>query len=334
MTRTAWILAGLFVVIMGVIVFMLVRDDETRPSTTTIATTTTLAGTTTPEAGPSSTVGGDTTTTAESVTTTLATTTTVPATTTTTAAVEGNWSQTPLVATGFGALGWWDGAAWVQVETGATLPVAGGEDYQVAVLGEEGIIAGGAPTTLCEPLNNPGVVLDNEQILGDWPGPLGVAVSAPWIVVPHLVEEIEDDGTYAAFAAELLAERGLDVPDPPIKQLLQMDLQGDGVNEVVVVAEDVTDGLFAEDGDYSIAFLRTTVQGEVRTAILGESVIVTATDPVVNSYSVGAVADLNGDGKMEIVLTTAYYEGIGVEVWEYVDDDLGPVPQISAGCGA
>ncbi|MGH8951857.1 MAG: hypothetical protein ACRDX9_10555 [Acidimicrobiia bacterium] len=333
MTRTAWILAGLFVVIVGVIVFMLVRDDETSPSTTTLATTTTLDGTTTPESGPTTTAGAETTTT-ESVTTTLAPTTTVPATTTTSAAVEGNWSQTPLVATGFGALGWWDGAAWVQVEAGATLPVAGGEDYQVAFLGTEGIIAGGAPTTLCEPVNNPGVVLDNEQILGEWPGPLGVAVSAPWILVPHLVEEIEDDGTYGGFAAELLAERGLDVPDPAIKQLLQMDLQGDGVNEVLVVAEDVTAGLFAEDGDYSIAFLRSTVQGEVRTAILGESVIVTATDPVVNSYSVGAVADLSGDGKMEIVLTTAYYEGIGVEAWEYVDDDQGPVPQIMSGCGA
>jgi hypothetical protein len=334
MTRTAWILAGLFVVIVGVIVFMVVRDDETSPSTTTVTTTTTLGGTTTPEAGPTSTLGGETTTTLEDVTTTLATTTTLPVTTTTSAAVEGNWGQTPVVATGFGALGWWDGAAWVQVEAGAALPVAGGEDYQVAVLGGEGIIAGGPPTTLCEPLNNPGVVLDNEQILGDWPGPLGVAVSAPWIVVPHLVEEIEDDGTYGGFAAELLAERGLDVPDPAIKQLLQMDLQGDGVNEVLVVAEDVTAGLIAQDGDYSIAFLRSTVQGEVRTSILGESVIVTATDPAMNSYSVGAVADLSGDGRMEIVLTIAYYEGIGVEVWEYVDDDLGPQSQLALWCGA
>jgi hypothetical protein len=131
-----------------------------------------------------------------------------------------------------------------------------------------------------------------------------------------------------------LAERGLNVPEPAIKQLLQVDLEGDGVNEVVIVAEDVTDGLFAEDGDYSIAFMRRTVQGDVRTAILGDSVIVTADSPVVDSFSVGAVADLNGDGRMEIVLTSAYYEGIGVEVWEYVDDDLGLIPQISAGCGA
>jgi hypothetical protein len=261
-----------------------------------------------------------------------ATTTTLPVTTTT-AGVEGNWSGTPLVVTGFGALGWWDGSGWVQVESGTALPVAGGEDYQMAFVGLEATISGGAPTTLCEPLDNPGVELENELVLGDWPGPLGVAVSAPWILVPHLVEEIEDDGTYSAFAAELLAERGLDVPEPAIKQLLQVDLEGDGVNEVLVVAEDVSAGLFAEDGDYSIAFMRRTVQGDVQTVILGDSVVVTADSPVVNSYSVGAVADLNGDGRMEVVLSTAYYEGIGVDVWEYVDDDLGLVRQISAGCG-
>jgi hypothetical protein len=328
MNRTAWILAGLFVVIVVAIIFVAGDEDQGDETTTTTgsSTSSSRSATTIPDTGVTTTAGEVTTTSLP------ATTTTLPVTTTT-AGVEGNWSGTPLVVTGFGALGWWDGSGWVQVESGTALPVAGGEDYQVAFVGLEATISGGAPTTLCEPLDNPGVELENELVLGDWPGPLGVAVSAPWILVPHLVEEIEDDGTYSAFAAELLAERGLDVPEPAIKQLLQVDLEGDGVNEVLVVAEDVSAGLFAEDGDYSIAFMRRTVQGDVQTVILGDSVVVTADSPVVNSYSVGAVADLNGDGRMEVVLSTAYYEGIGVDVWEYVDDDLGLVRQISAGCG-
>jgi hypothetical protein len=238
----------------------------------------------------------------------------------------------PLVVAPFGALGWWDGSGWVQVESGTTLPVAGGEDYQVALIGQEGIVVGGPPSTLCEPVNNPGVVLENEAILGDFPGPIGVGISAPWIITPHLVETLEDDGTYSAFATELLAERGLDVPEPTLRQILQVDLEGDGVNEVIVVAEDVTEGLFAEDGDYSIVFKRQTAQGDVRTSILGESVIVTASDPFVTSYSIGALADLNGDAVMEIVITGAYYEGIGVEAWESTAE--GPVMRISSGCGA
>jgi hypothetical protein len=329
MNRTAWILTGLFVVLVVTIIFLVGRNEEPDSSTTTI---TTVGTTTTQGVSTSTTSRATTTTTSTATTTTIAPTTTAVPTTTTAAAVAGNWASTPVVAARFGALGWWDGAGWVQVEPATALPVAGGEDYQVALIGLEAVIAGGPPTTLCDPLNNPGVVFENEQVLGDWPGPLGVALSAPWVIVPHLVEQIEDDGTYAAFASELLAERGLDVPDPTMKQILQVDLEGDGVNEVLVVAEDVSEGLFAQDGDYSIVFVRRTAAGDVQTDILGESVIVTADDPFVNSYSLGAVADLNGDSKMEVVLTAAYYEGIVVEVWEYVAE--GPVPQITASCGA
>jgi hypothetical protein len=329
MNRTAWILSGLFVVVVGTVVILVANDEDPIGSTTTSspATTTTVAGTTTAPAGSTT-----ASTSASTTTTVAATTTSVPPTTTTTAAVPGNWSDIPLVVAPFGALGWWDGSGWVQVEQSTTLPVTGGEDYQVALIGQEAIVAGGPPTILCDPVNNPGVVLENEEILGDFPGPLGVAISAPWVITPYLVEELEDDGTYSGFASELLAERGLDVPDPTLKQILQVDLEGDGVNEVLVVAEDVTEGLLAQDGDYSIVFMRQTVQGDVRTSIIGESVIVTATDPFVVAHSIGALADLNGDAIMEIVLTGAYYEGIGVEVWESAGD--GPVMRISSGCGA
>ncbi|MFQ5558174.1 MAG: hypothetical protein ACE5GB_11800 [Acidimicrobiales bacterium] len=47
-----------------------------------------------------------------------------------------------------------------------------------------------------------------------------------------------------------------------------------------------------------------------------------------------AVADLNGDGRMEIAYTDQYYEGSSTIVVEYVDDDLGPVEVLSVGCGA
>lgn len=328
MNRTAWILVGLFVALVIVLILVFGGDDET-DVTTTLSSTTTSAGETT------STVGG-TTTTGQETTTSVEGTTTTTLGTTTTAGLEGNWADDPVVAAGFGALGWWDGGAWVAVDAGTTLPLAGGESYQVAFLGVEAITTGGAPEQICEPLNNPGVVLEDEALLGDWPGPYGVAVSAPWDIVPHLVEEFEDeDGSNAAFASEVLAEHGLDVPEPPIKQLLRVDLEGDGVNEVIVVIEDVTEGLFAELGDYSLAFLRKTVGDSIQSFVLGESVITDEGQlPFVNSYAIGAVADMSGDGKMEIVLSSAYYEGLGVEVWEYVNDTAGAVLQISSGCGA
>lgn len=328
MNRTAWILVGLFVALVVVLILVFGGGDETDVTTTTSATSTSAGETT-------STVAG-TTTTGQETTTSVEATTTTTSGTTTTAGLEGNWAENPVVVAGFGALGWWDGNAWVAVDGGTSLPLAGGESYQVAFLGLDAITTGGAPEQLCEPLNNPGVVLEDETLLGDFPGPYGVAVSASWELVPYLVEEFEDeDGSNAAFASEILAEHGLDVPEPPIKQLLRVDLEGDGVNEIIMVTEDVTDGLFAEVGDYSIAFLRKTVGGSVQDFVLGESVITDEGQlPFVYSYSIGAVADVSGDGKMEIVLSAAYYEGLGVEVWEYVDDTAGAVLQISQGCGA
>jgi len=327
MRRWTIALSILFVVIV-VVLFIVFTGDQAGETTTTefgVSSTTTAPGTTT--------TGEETTTTTpETTTTSLETTTTTIA-----AGLEGNWAEEPLVVAGFGALGWWDGAGWVQVDEGTSLPVAGGEDYQIAVLGVEARTTGGGEELLCDPLNNPGVVLADDEMLGEWPGPYGVAISADWVLVPHFVAETTDDGTYASVASGLLAERGLTVPNPIIKQVIRADLEGDGVNEVLVVAEDVADSLLAEEGDYSIAFLQKVVQGDVATSVIGESVVVELDEgetPFVLSFTVAAVAELNGDSRMEIVLDSAYYEGVGVEVWEYVNDDIGPLAQISAGCGA
>ncbi|MGH8946108.1 MAG: hypothetical protein ACRDVL_08165 [Acidimicrobiia bacterium] len=275
-----------------------------------------------------------TTTTAAPTTTTEGSTTTTVATTSTTRVLAGNWADQPLIVADFGALGWWNGSAWVRAEEVGALPVVGDEDYQVSLLGQGSLTSGGPQTTVCEPLLNLGVQLDEPDLLGQWPGPYGIAISGGWELHPHLFESFSDDGSYAGFARELLAGRGLDVDSPMIKQLYRTDLEGDGTNEVLVVAEDVSRGLFAEEGDYSIIFMQKVMQSEVETAVLGDSVINDPENDFLVSFTLGTVADLNGEGKMEIVVDSAYYEGLGVEVWEYADDDLGPVPRLSVGCGA
>jgi hypothetical protein len=326
MRRWTIVLSILLVVIVVVLIIMF-TGDEAGETTTSLgsSTTTSVQGTTT-------TGEGTTTSTGETTTTSAETTTTAPP-----GGLEGNWADEPLIAAGFGALGWWDGGGWVQVDEGTSLPIAGGEDYQIAFMGLEARTIGSGEELLCEPLNNPGVVLADEEVLGDWPGPYGVAISADWVLTPHLVEEIADDGTYTTVAAELLAEAGLTIASPVIKQVVRTDLEGDGVNEVIVVAEEVPGDLLAEVGNYSIAFLQKVVGGEVVTWLIGESVVPEPTEgetPFVLSFTVAAVADMNGDSRMEIILDSAYYEGVGVEVWEYVSDDIGPVAQLSAGCGA
>ena len=195
-----------------------------------------------------------------------------------------NWADEPLVVAGFGALGWWNGSTWTRSEEEGALPVLGGEDYQIAVVGLEAQTIGGPQVLRCEPLFNLGVELENDAVLGEWPGPYGVAISAPWELQPHLVESFDDDGTYAAFASGLLSDRGLVVPNPTIKQLFRVDLEGDGINEVIVVAEQLVGGFLPVAGDYSIAFVRKIVEGEVQTAILGDSVVINAE----GSFDVGS----------------------------------------------
>lgn len=248
--------------------------------------------------------------------------------------VPGNWADQPLVTTAFGALGWWNGAGWLDAETEGELPVLGGEDYQVIRVGLLGETTAGPQTTVCEPLGNIGVELAEPDLLGQFPGPYGVAVSAPWELQPHLFEEAADDGgEYAGFARDFLATRGLDVADPVIKQIFRTDLEGDGINEVIFVAEEATDGFILQDGDYSVALMRKVVAGNVETAVLGDTVVLGDDQQFQGTHTIGAVADLNGDGTMEIVTNTAFFEGFEVSVWEYVDDDLGLVKSLQTGCG-
>lgn len=296
---------------------------ETADSTTT---STSIAATSTIEA--------TTTTVATTTTTTTPSTTTTTVAATSTTALAGNWADQPLIETGFGALGWWNGADWLDAETEGVLPVAGGEDYQTILGDSIGMTTAGPQTTVCEPLDLIGVQLSDPGLLGDFPGPYGVAISAPFDLQPYLYDETTDDGTYADFASGLLASRGLDVEDPVIKQLVRTDLEGDGVNEVLVVAEQVTTGFLMQPGDYSILFMRKVIEGEVQTAVLESTVVFDEDDQFLGAHSIGAVADLNGDGRMEIVTNSAFFEGFSVAVWEYVNDDLGTTLRLERGCGS
>ena len=323
-----WAIAGgVILVVLMIVFFAVCNADDTGDSTTTSQ----AVSTTVPEA--------TTTTIPATTTTTAAETTTTAAETTTTAddgLLEGNWASEPLIVSEFGALGWWDGADWFQAAEGTPLPVAGGEDYQVALFGVDAITSGGPEELVCEPITTTGVVLDDPGLLSGDGQTFGVAISAPWALTPHLVEAAEDDGTYAAVAAGLLADRGVTVTAPVIKQLFRADLEGDGVNEVIVVAEDVPEALYGEVGDYSIAFMQRVIDGEVTTIVFGESVIAEVAEGEFGflvSFAIPAVADMNGDGRMEVLLDGTYYEGSGVEVWEYVSDDLGLQRQIGTGCG-
>ena len=276
------------------------------------------------------------TTTAMATATTTASTTTTVATTSTEVEgpwVEGNWVEEPLIIASFGALGWWDGEAWFQVETDTELPVSGGEDYQLALFGDGGLITGGDWAVSPDPVPCPYPsveVPDPDRFVNASFG-RGVAISAPWNLTPHFFQDEGDDGTYSALARPALESVGLTVDDPVIRQVVRLDIQGDGVEEVIVVADDHPLG--GGPGDYTVVFLREVVNDDVVTTVL-ESWI---TNPEHDEYGawniVSAVADLNGDSRMEVVISGGAYESWGVGVWEHLGEGLGMERRLVIGCG-
>ena len=116
-------------------------------------------------------------------------------------------------------------------------------------------------------------------------------------------------------------------------------LFGDGVVEVLVVAERLQGGGLAgaQAGDYSIVYLRKVIGNEVQQLVLHHSTLQNlAPDEFgyLEAFRVPTVADLDGDGQMEIVTQGFYYEGSWTEMWEYLENGQGgAVAALSVGCG-
>jgi hypothetical protein len=231
-------------------------------------------------------------------------------------------------------LGWWDGD-W---QSGDDLPVSGGEDYQVVRLDEPiASTIGSEARPSCEPLDLVSVEFD-PAIPGDFFEIDALAIQTGAAVRPHSVELLGlSIPAYIDATSSLLATRVPGIPVVNLTQVIRTDLEGDGTDEVIVAASTIPDDLISSQvGDYSIVYLRKVIEGEVQTAILGVSVVEDLDNLFQNLavFEVAAVADLNGDGKMEIVINGTVWEGAFLQAWEYINDDLGPVEVLSCGCGS
>jgi hypothetical protein len=261
---------------------------------------------------------------------TVGTTTTITAASTTTTELPA--ADTFLVAGATCLLGWWDGD-W---QSEGTPPVVGDEEYQVVRLDEPITTSVGTePRPWCDPLDL--INIEFEPALpGEWMDLDAIAIQATGDVRPYPVEILPTSiPAYIDATSELLAGYMASTPVVNLTQIVRTDLEGDGVDEVIVVANTMPDDpIDTAAGDYSIIYLRKLIDGEVQTAILGRFI---AEDPGPFSwvrYELSAVADLNGDGQMEIVIGGPVWEGAFLEAYEYVNDDLGPVEVLSCGCGA
>jgi hypothetical protein len=229
------------------------------------------------------------------------------------------------------------GGQWLKPEAAAGL-IPGGEHYRLYTLtGEAGNSVGGKPAK--------GEDACAETIyvtLAPYPPGRGslVAVGGPWNAMPRRLKLASPETqAYKDAAAELLRRKGIDNPNVNLTQVIQVDLDGDGVEEVLVSATNYErfkpeGGLTpnARAGDYSLVFLRKLVKGLVVTKIItGEYYPKAKEFSGPSEHRIIGVLDLNGDGILEIVLSGRYYEGEWVEAYRVQGAKI--IQLFSMGCG-
>ena len=151
-----------------------------------------------------------------------------------------------------------------------------------------------------------------------------IALAAPWNALPPKVQILDaTQQVYVDAARDFLKTKGIDKPQVKIESILRVDLDGDGEEEVLISAtnyfeKDEGAPMRSPAGSYSMVLLRRVVSGKVETQLVeGEfypKAYQNGTDDdasfnAPNAYKVIAVLDLDGDGKMEVVVASQYYEG-------------------------
>jgi hypothetical protein len=267
------------------------------------------------------------------------TTTGPPATTTTTTSPPNPAQDVRSVIVSIdGVLGWWDGTRYVRWDEGPLVPAEGGETYSIVGLGGPSTAVGSPPGPGCglgdpEPFSiDVGLEYPEDHVT-----PPPIAVSGVADPAPRPLVALGSQTAYVEAAAEALAGLGVDDPAPALVQVLRTDFEGDGVDEVLLVAERLSDPatLFAQPGDYSVLLLRQVIDGQVRTTIVASSVAdpEPGESPFVFVTRVAAAADLNGDGVMELATRAVYYEGAATAALR-VDSAGGVDELLTVGCGA
>jgi hypothetical protein len=167
-----------------------------------------------------------------------------------------------------------------------------------------------------------------------------IAVGGMGSSLPRIPQTLSSASpVYRKLVADILRKHGIK-PNVQITQILRVDLEGDGSQEVLISATlhkgyGTPGSISARSlaNEYSILFLRKVVGGKVITQMLHEEYY--TKDMTFNApeiFNIAGVWDLNGDGTMEIVTFDRYYEGNGTTVYEMRNNRA--VKVLDSGCGA
>jgi hypothetical protein len=174
-----------------------------------------------------------------------------------------------------------------------------------------------------------------------------IALAAPWNVLRRKAQILDPtQQVYVDAVRDFLKTKGIEQPKVKIESILRVDLDGDGEDEVLINAtnylqKDEGVPMRSPAGSYSMVLLRRIVAGKVETQLVeGEfypKAYPKATDDdasfnAPNAYKVIAVLDLDGDGKLEVVVGSQYYEGEATTIYRCGPKKIEAL--LSVSCGA
>ena len=175
-----------------------------------------------------------------------------------------------------------------------------------------------------------------------------IAIAAPWNALPREPKVIDTtQKVYIDAVRDFLKTKGIEQPKVKIDNILRVDLNGDGEEEVLISAANYFGKadrvpMRSPAGSYSMVLLRRVVAGKVETQLVegefhpkayqGKGSDEDASFDAPNAYKVIGTFDLDGDGKLEVVVGSNYYEG--EEITIYRCDPKKVEALLSVFCGA
>jgi hypothetical protein len=223
---------------------------------------------------------------------------------------------------------------WVKAENAAK-GLRGGEKYRLySATKLVGTSKGGKPASEGEPCPDVFKVPLKERGTD-----AVIAIGGDWNALPRTpVFASTSQPAYQKFAHEFLVSKGIKKPEVKVTQVVRIDLEGDGTEEVLVSATNYfsKDGSVpsgAPAGSYSFVILRREVKGAVKTSMIaGEFYPKSKNFNAPSKYEVLAVLDCDGDGKLEVIVESGYYEGGSTTIYRCTPKKIEGVASVA--CGA
>ena len=160
---------------------------------------------------------------------------------------------------------------------------------------------------------------------------------ADWDPLPRIPKKIAlSNKANHKIVADFLKTNGISITKINITQAFRIDLESDGKDEIIITGiylkkakkgEEIAADGQQSAGDYSFILLRKTVKGKPQNILIEgdfytSKLLRSGEYPMPSVREIAAIADLNGDGKMEFVLREIYYEGNRTAVFEIKNGKL------------